>query len=128
MTQRDGPLTGAPLNFPSDPGGDLCCPPVALYNEELPVVQDPAAVIPIQGVKLDNIVSVEVRAGPVSYGPPPGPLPILGSFGPFAPGVPPALDSLPVILDTSGAAGPFTLVLTNDCGCCAAVVVNVLIP
>jgi hypothetical protein len=98
-----------------------------VWNPDFIIPQGGVLGVAIEGVKLDNVVSVEVReAGPSYSG---GVLPLFVSFGPFVPGVPPfGLDELPVIIDTTDATdGHFALLFTNECGCCAIAIAQLIV-
>ena len=123
MSRVQGHQSAWKNHVPGD--GDPCCPPVPVWNVEQIIPQGGLAIIPIEGVKLDNIVSVEVREAGPSY--PGGVLPLFVSFGPFVAGVLPGLDELPVTIDTTPATtGHFSLLFTNDCGCCAIVIAQIV--
>jgi hypothetical protein len=126
MTQRvQGHQSAWKNHVPGD--GEPCCPPVVVWNPDFIIPQGGVLGVAIEGVKLDNVVSVEVReAGPSYSG---GVLPLFVSFGPFVPGVPPfGLDELPVIIDTTDATdGHFALLFTNECGCCAIAIAQLIV-
>ncbi len=116
--QADGPLTGAPLNFPAPGGTGGCCAP------QLKVAADPSpdfSIAQVAGVTIDFIAAdcgldeplvVTALADPFFGG---SVAPVVSSVtvGPLG-----GVQVVRVLLDSSVATGRFVLQITNACGCC----------
>lgn len=116
------------LNRCCPPCGGDCCPPTIVLEPQTVPAGDPAANITLEGVCFEGISGGEIRNaafGTVA------PLPTLVSVSDPVIGVAPALDSVIVVVDTEALVaqgGDFTVVLTNECGCCAVQLVSIAIP
>lgn len=98
---------------PTGPAGE-CCPPQVLDYSGPDLTQGASTTFSIPGTDFDGPMTGEVRRDtrtPGQVG-----LPTVNSIT-VVPGVSPVPDQIDVDLDTSGAAGAFMLILTNECGC-----------
>lgn len=124
----DGPLTGAPISFPRSAQPGACCPPsfLQLQNYSVTWDTDPVDVL-IEGCDLcDYAGNVEVvRIPDLSTG---GQDPSLLNVACDPPVDPTKLDQMTVTLNTTGARGYFALKITNDCGCCELVLIELIDP
>jgi hypothetical protein len=122
----DGPLTGAPINFPRAAQPGECCPPAFLQLQSYTVTYDlPDAEVLVEGCKLCNYESVEVVGIPDLS---------TGVVNPTLLAVscdeldPPKIDQMLLTLDTDRARGAFAVKITNDCGCSELVFITLVAP
>jgi hypothetical protein len=124
----DGPLTGAPINFPRAAQPGDCCPPSFLQLQSYTVPYDtPGAEVLIEGCDLcDSAGNVEVvRVPDLSTGVVD---PVLLAVACDPPTEPTKLDQMLLTFDTDRARGTFAVKITNDCGCCELVPIELVPP